>query len=133
MAAAFWGAGPALMRAGVENNGLGVLGGTVAYASASIVLVATLALPGQAEGALKLDPNARGLFLVGGLTSWGANILRFSALALAPVSVVVPVMRSSILFTLGMNYFFNRHLESFEPKLLIAIGISMIGAILLVL
>jgi drug/metabolite transporter (DMT)-like permease len=132
MAALFWGAGPALMRAGVEDNGLGVLGGTVAYASASLVLLATLALPGQAAGALKLDPNARGLFLIGGLTSWGANILRFYALALAPVSIVVPVMRSSILFTLGMNYMFNRHLESFEPRLLIAIGISMVGATLLV-
>lgn len=132
-AALLWGAGPVLMRAGVEHNELGVLGGTVAYASASVVLLATLLIPGQASGAIKLDKNARGMFLIGGVSSFLANMFRFSALALAPVSVVIPLMRSAVLFTLVLNFAFNRHLESFEPKVIGGILISLVGAILVVI
>jgi drug/metabolite transporter (DMT)-like permease len=92
-----------------------------------------LLIPGQASGAMKLDKGARKLFLVAGLGSGFANGFRFSALALAPVSMVIPLMRSSVLFTLALNYVFNRHLESFEPKVLGGIFISMVGAILLVI
>ena len=133
LAALFWGAGPVLMRAGVESNGLGILGGTVSYLAATLVLSLTLLLPGQASGALSLDKSARKLFFVAGLGSGFANGFRFSALALAPVSVVIPLMRATVLFTLVLNFAFNRHLESFEPKVLIGIFISMIGAILLVI
>jgi drug/metabolite transporter (DMT)-like permease len=132
LAATLWGAGPVLMRAGVEDNGLGILGGTVAYLAATGVLSLTLLIPGQASGAMKLDKSARKLFFVAGLGSGFANGFRFSALALAPVSVVIPLMRSAVLFTLVLNYAFNRHLESFEPKVLIGIFVSMAGAILLV-
>lgn len=133
LAALFWGAGPVLMRAGVESNGLGILGGTVSYLAATLVLSLTLLIPGQASGALSLDKSARKLFFVAGLGSGFANGFRFSALALAPVSVVIPLMRSAVLFTLVLNFAFNRHLESFEPKVLMGIFISMIGAILLVI
>jgi drug/metabolite transporter (DMT)-like permease len=133
LAAVFWGAGPVLMRAGVEDNGLGILGGTVSYLAAALVLSLTLLIPGQASGALSLDKSARKLFFVAGLGSGFANGFRFSALALAPVSVVIPLMRSAVLFTLVLNFAFNRHLESFEPKVLIGIFISMVGAILLVI
>jgi drug/metabolite transporter (DMT)-like permease len=133
LAALFWGAGPVLMRAGVESNGLGILGGTVSYLAATLVLSLTLLIPGQASGALTLDKSARKLFFVAGLGSGFANGFRFSALALAPVSVVIPLMRATVLFTLVLNFAFNRHLESFEPRVLMGIFISMIGAILLVI
>lgn len=132
MAAVLWGAGPVLMRAGLESTGLGILGGTIAYSTAALVLVFTLAIPGQAAGAIKLDKNARGWFLFGAVASFAANVLRFMALALAPVSIVIPLMRSAVLFTIIFNYFMNRDLESFEPRVLGGIGISLVGAVLLV-
>jgi drug/metabolite transporter (DMT)-like permease len=133
LAALLWGAGPVLMRAGVESNGLGILGGTVSYLAAASVLALTLLIPGQASGALTLDRSARKFFFLAGLGSGFANGFRFSALALAPVSVVIPLMRSSVLFSLMLNFAFNRHLESFEPKVLGGIFISMAGAVLLVI
>ncbi len=133
LAALLWGAGPVLMRAGVDSNGLGILGGTVSYLAAASVLALTLLIPGQASGALTLDKSARKFFFLAGLGSGFANGFRFSALALAPVSVVIPLMRSAVLFSLVLNFAFNRHLESFEPKVLGGIFISMIGAVLLVI
>ena len=95
LAALLWGAGPVLMRAGVDSNGLGVLGGTIAYLAAAAVLALTLLIPGQASGALTLDKSARKFFFLAGLGSGFANGFRFSALALAPVSVVIPLMRTT--------------------------------------
>ena len=132
-AALLWGAGSVLMRAGVVSNGLGVLGGTVAYVAASVVLLATLLIPGQASGAITLDKGARGMYLIAGISSWLANMFRFSALALAPVSIVIPLMRLAVPFSLVTNFVFNRHLESFEPRVLGGIFISLAGTILLVL
>lgn len=132
MAAVLWGAGPVLMRAGVDSTGLGVLGGTIAYATAAVVLVLTLALPGQAAGAINLDKNVRGWFLFGAFNSFVANVFRFSALALAPVSVVIPLMKLAALFTIAFNYFMNKEIESFEPRVLGGIAISLVGAVLLV-
>ncbi|MEX2598598.1 MAG: EamA family transporter, partial [Dehalococcoidia bacterium] len=129
MAALFWGLGPVLMRAGVSENGLGVLGGLVSYAAAALVLAATLLLPGQFSGARALSGNTRWWFLLGGTSSFLANAFRYSALALAPVSVAIPLMRLSALFALGFNFLINRHLESFEPRVIVGILVSLAGAV----
>jgi uncharacterized membrane protein len=133
MAAVLWGVGSVLMCAGLASTGLGILGGMIANTTAAVVLVFTLALPGQASGVLKLDANARKWFLFGAVASFVANVLRFMSLALAPVSIVTPLMRSAVLFTIVFNYFMNRDLESFEPRVLTGIGTSLVGAVLLVL
>jgi drug/metabolite transporter (DMT)-like permease len=132
-AAALWGVGPVLMRAGLDTTELGVWAGTIAYATAAVVLLPTLLIPGQARGALTLDKGARLWFLVGAFNSFLANVFRYTALALAPVSVVVPLMRIAILFQIGFNYFINRTLESFEPRVIGGILISLAGALLLVI
>ena len=131
LAAGLWGVGPVLMRAGVDSTGLGVLGGTVAYATAAVVLLLALAIPGQAAGALRLDKGARGWFILGAVTSFLANVFRFSALALAPVSIVIPLMRTSFVFQIGFNYLINRSIESFEPRVLVGIVVSLSGAVLI--
>ena len=131
LAAGLWGVGPVFMRAGVDSTGLGVLGGTVAYATAAVVLLLALAIPGQAAGALRLDKSARGWFVLGAVTSFLANVFRFSALALAPVSVVIPLMRTSFVFQIGFNYLINRSIESFEPRVIVGIVVSLSGAVLI--
>ncbi|MEX2431361.1 MAG: EamA family transporter [Dehalococcoidia bacterium] len=131
MTALLWGAGPVLMRAGVDENGLGVLGGLVAYATASVVLAATLLLPGQISGALSMNRGTRLWFLFGGGSSFLANAFRFSALSLAPVTLVIPLMRLSVVFALAFNFLINRHLETFEPRVLLGILVSLAGAVLL--
>ena len=122
-----------LMRAGVERTGLGIWGGTVTYASAAVVLAFSLLIPGQLHGAINLDKAARWWFLAAAVNSFLANVFRFSALALAPVTIVVPLMRTFVIFQLGFNLLINRKLETFEPRVLGGITISFLGAALLVL
>jgi drug/metabolite transporter (DMT)-like permease len=133
LAAMFWGTGPVLMRAGLEHNGLGIWGGTVAYGAAAVLLVFSLAIPGQLAGAVTLDGSARRWFLLSAVNSFVANLFRFWSLALAPVTLVIPLMRTAAIFRLIFNFFINRSLESFDPRVLAGIGISVAGATLLVI
>ena len=132
-AAALWGVGPVLMRAGLEATGLGVLGGLVTYGAASVALVLVLAVPGQMARAKDLDRSAMRWFVLSAVNSFVANVLRFSALALAPVTVVVPMIRTFAIFQVAFNFAINRSLESFEPRILAAIALSATGAVLLAL
>ena len=132
LSAAFWGAGPVLMRAGVEATGLGIIGGLVSYAAASAVLALTLVLPGQIAGAVSMDRSTRMWFVVAGTSSFVANVFRYMALGVAPVSLVIPLMRTAVVFSLAFNWVVNRQIESYEPRVLAGIGVSLVGATLLV-
>ncbi len=132
-AAVLWGVGPVLMRAGLEANGLGILAGLVTYAAASVALLLVLAVPGQMARAADLDGPAMRWFALSTVNSFVANILRFSALAVAPVTVVVPMIRTFAIFQVAFNFVINRSLESFEPRILIAIALSVMGAVLIAL
>ena len=131
MGAALWGVGPVLMRAGVDSTGLGILGGVVTYGAAAVALVLVLAVPGQLARATSLDRSALRWFALSTLNSFIANVFRFSALAIAPVTVVVPMIRTFAIFQLGFNFVINRSLESFEPRILVAVAVSVAGAVLL--
>ena len=131
MGAVLWGMGPVLMRAGVDSTGLGILGGLVTYGAAATVLVLILAVPGQLAKTTSLDRLALRWFALSTLNSFIANVFRFSALAIAPVTVVVPMIRTFAIFQLGFNFLINRSLESFEPRILVAIAVSVAGAVLL--
>ncbi len=133
LSAAFWGAGPVLMRAGVEATGLGIIGGLVSYAAASAVLALTLVLPGQIAGAVSMDRSTRMWFVVAGTSSFVANVFRYMALGVAPVSLVIPLMRTAVVFSLAFNWVVNRQIESYEPRVLAGIGVSLVGATLLVI
>lgn len=82
---------------------------------------------------MTLDKSTRGWFLFGAFNSFLANVFRFTALALAPVSIVIPLMRSSVVFIVGFNWLLNRELESFDRRVIGGIGVSMFGAVLLVI
>jgi drug/metabolite transporter (DMT)-like permease len=132
-AAVFWGLGPVLMRAAVADSGLGILGGLVTYITASTVLALSLLIPGQFSGAMKLGNTARKWFLISSLNSFVGNLFRYTALGIAPVTIVVPLMQTNPVFTLGFNFVINRNTESFHPFVIAGMLISIAGAILLVL
>lgn len=131
--AASWGLAPVLMRAGLDESGLSVLGGMVAYLVVAALMAATLALPGRIGELRNLDRGSSKWFVFTAVESYAANVLRFAALGLAPVTLVVPLMRTQAVFALIFNFAFNRSLESFEPRVIAGIFVSFLGAALLVL
>ncbi len=131
LAAAAWGVSPVLMRAAVVDSGLGVLGGLVTYVATAAVLLLTFAIPGPVASTLKMDRTGGWWFLFSAVNSFSANIFRFMALAIAPVTLVMPLLRVGAIFGLGFAFVLNRSLESFAPRVIAGILISIAGAVLL--
>jgi drug/metabolite transporter (DMT)-like permease len=129
-----WGTSPLLIRYGLQDSGgLGVLGALVAYTAAAAVLLPTLASAAIRDNLRTMDKSARGWFLSSTATVSMAQLFRFMALSVAPVAIVVPLLRAGGVFVLPMSYLINRKVESFEPRVLGAVVLSLAGAILLVI
>lgn len=133
MSAAAYGTSPVMIRSALDDTGLGIAGGLVAYAAAAGVLVASFVIPGKLKEVRSVDMKVLPYFLVSTVSVFLAQMFRFAALAIAPVTVVTPLTRLGVVFTPTFGFFVNRNLESFSPKVLIGIAISALGAILLAL
>jgi drug/metabolite transporter (DMT)-like permease len=131
--AAAFGSSPILVGKAIGGQGLGILGGAVAYSAAGVALLMLLALPGERQSLRRVDPAARRLLLYGAAAIVLAQMFRYLGLSLAPVSIVVPLLRGGIVITLVLSFFYNRELESFNRRVLAGIAIAVVGSIALVI
>lgn len=129
-----YGTSPILIRSALQDTtDLSVYGGLVAYVAASLALIATLAHPKRRELVGELRLPAIKLFIGSGFFSFLAQLLRFAALAVAPVAVVNPLMRTGSIFTLIFSMTFNRHLEIINRKVAAGVLLSVVGVLLILL
>ena len=128
-----FGISPLLVRSALGGSGLGVLGSLVAYSAASVVLVPLLALPTVRANLHRIDAVTGRWFMVSAVSVVLAQMFRYLALSVAPVTVVLPLMRAGSVLLLPVSYVFNRRIESFEPRVLVGISVSIVGSLLVVL
>lgn len=79
-----------------------------------------------------MRPATIRLFLGAGFSVFLAQMFRFIALSLAPVAVVTTLGRAGSVFTLGLSWLLNRDLEQITARVVIGVGFSVSGAVLLV-
>lgn len=137
----FWGAvcafgygtSPLLIALGIGDGGIAdsVGGLLVSYSAATIVVIFWVIAARQAGTSSKLDRNTRGWFLLSALFVALSQFFRYVALAVAPVSVVVPIQRLSVVFRLIFNAILNREHEVFDHWVIGSILLSVVGAIAL--
>ena len=60
-----------------------------------------------------------------------SHLFRYMALAIAPVSVVSPIQRLSMIFRLYLSAWINPHHEVFGGRIIAGTLISLLGAITL--
>ena len=125
-------AGDVLARGVLADTGLGLLGGLVIYGAAAVTLLAWVAIAGRFYELHEASP-ARRWFLLAALIGFLAQMSRYVALALAPVYIVVPLMRTVPLFVLVFSFFINRRLEVFSPKIVMGVLVAVLGLIILAL
>jgi uncharacterized membrane protein len=94
-------------------------GGLVSYTAAAIVVAVMVMLAGGVTFMRDLDRLSQ--------------MFRYMALAVAPVSVVVPIQRLSVIFRTIFSWFMNRDHEVFTGTVLLGIALSLLGAIALTL
>lgn len=133
LAAVAYGTSPILFRAALEDaSGFSMLGGLVSYVAATVVMLALLLLPGRRDQLKALQPATMRLFFGASFSVFVAQMLRFLALSLAPVAVVLSLERMNSVFTLVLSYRLNRALELITLRVVIGILTSLAGALVLV-
>lgn len=137
----FWGAvsalgygtSPLLVALGIGEGGVddSVGGLLVSYTAATIVVIVWIATLGGRRYLGSLERNSALWFLLSALFVALSQLFRYAALAVAPVSVVVPIQRLSVVFRLIFNALMNRKLEVFDRWVVLSILLSVLGAIAL--
>ena len=121
------------MRLALENRGLqaSLAGGLISYIAAVAAFALLLLLPGRWRHVRALEPGAAKWFAVSGVCVAFAQMLRYMALTLAPVTVVAPIQRLSIVFRLYLSGIINPDHEMFGGRIVAATLVSLLGALAL--
>jgi uncharacterized membrane protein len=128
-----YGISPVLIRLALENRELSasLAGGLISYAAAALAFALILLLPGQWRHVRALDRGAAKWLAVSGVCVSLAQMLRYMALVLAPVSVVTPIQRLSLVFRLYFSRILNPQHEQFGGRIVAATVVSLLGALAL--
>ncbi len=133
MATLGYGLSPILVRAGLAETGASLAGGTISYIAATCAFGLILFQPGRLVHVLSVDRGAVKWFAFSGIFVFLAQMFRYLALAIAPVTVVAPISRLSLVFRITFSTILNRDHEVFDARIVIGMVITLIGALALTL
>jgi len=133
LSATGYGLSPILVRVALENQGLGVAlaGGLVAYAAATAVMALAMLWPGQLRHVLSINRESAKWFTLSGFLVFLSQMFLYMAMSVAPVTIVSPINRLSILFRLYFSRLLNPQHEVFGGSVIVATIVSLLGAVLL--
>jgi drug/metabolite transporter (DMT)-like permease len=133
LSATGYGLSPILVRVGLENQGIGVslAGGLVAYIAATAAFALVLLWPGQWRHVWAVDREAARWFTFSGFLVFFSQMFLYMAMSIAPVTVVSPINRLSILFRLFFSRLLNPQHEVFGGSVVLATVVSLLGALAL--
>jgi drug/metabolite transporter (DMT)-like permease len=124
-----YGLSPTLVRAGLAETGLSLAGGALSYMAATLAFSLILFLPGRFVHVLRVDRGAAKWFTISGIFVFLAQMFRYLALAIAPVTVVAPIIRVSLVFRILLSTILNREHEVFDSRVVIGMVVSLLGAL----
>lgn len=133
LSAVGFGVSPVLIGMAFEHKGvaIGIAGGFVSYAAATGAIVLPMLLPKQWRSFKSIDSLSAKWFVISGIAVCFSQMFRYMALAIAPVSVVSPIQRLSLVFRIYFGWMINPHHEVFGGRVIWGTMISLAGAIAL--
>lgn len=114
-----------------KNLAAGIAGGFISYVAATVAVGLTLLAPTQRRDFCSVDRESARWFIISGITICFSQMLRYMALAIAPVSVVTPIQRLSLIFRIHFGAMLNPHHEVFGGRVIWGTVISLAGAVAL--
>ncbi len=126
-----WGITPIMIKMGLSGSGPPVVGVFISYMAATIVLGPFLLKRSRKNTLTGMKRGALGYFCITGLFTATAQLMRYMALSLGPVSVIAPIFATGPIFTLLLGFVFNRKLDVFSPNVILGIIFVLVGSILL--
>lgn len=114
-----------------KSIAIGIAGGFVSYLAATVALMLVLCLPGRWSDFRRVDRSTATWFIVSGLLAALSQMTRYMALAVAPVSVVSPIQRLSLVFRVYFGWLINPKHEVFDGRVIAGTAVSLLGAVAL--
>ena len=131
-----YGISPLLVKSGFSNYSLEItiLAGFISYISAifSLILIMTFTRV-RIRDVIEMDKSALKWFTITGFMGSSAQLLRYIALGLIPISIVEPIHRTSVIFRVVFGFIINRNHEIINLRVLLGVALSIIGMYLLIL
>ncbi len=131
LSAVAFGTTPVMIREALKESDLSLLGGLISFAAAVAVLLLLLSVPGRLAGLRETGTGALRLFFVGALLAFLAQMFRFLALGMAPVTVVAPLMHTSPAFTALFTFIVNRSIERLGAAVILGVILVVAGSFML--
>ena len=130
MAALMYGTSPIIVRQALLGAGPlgGVAGGSIAYAAATVVVTLGLIIPSLRGNVTKVTGENARWFMYSGIFVAAAQGFLYSALAIAPIMLVIPLLQLSLLFRFVFAYLLNPHHEVFGFLVVFGAVLSIAGA-----
>lgn len=128
-----YGTSPILIGFAMPAEGgivFGLIGGMISYCAAALVVLPALLFPRQRKSLGEADRTSVGWFSLSGVMISLSQMTRYMALAVAPVSIVTPILRTAILFRLYFAWLINRDVEVLSGGMLTATLLCALGVIL---
>lgn len=125
-----YGTSPLLISLGLgPDGGLAdsVAGGLVSYAAASVVVFVLVAVMGGRSYMAGMGNGSGYWFYLSSVFVALSQLFRYLALAVAPVSVVVPIQRLSVVFRILFNGVINRDHEVLDAWVIVSILLALVG------
>jgi drug/metabolite transporter (DMT)-like permease len=130
IAALMYGTSPIIVRQALLDAGPlgGVAGGSVAYAAATVAVTLGLFIPSLRSNVAKVGGENARWFVSSGIFVAAAQGFLYSALAVAPLMLVIPLLQLSLVFRFLFAYLFNPHHEVFGFLVVFGSVVSIVGA-----
>jgi drug/metabolite transporter (DMT)-like permease len=132
LAALAYGTTPIMARFALEHTGpaTGILGGLIAYVSATAVSSLAYFSPLIRRNVTAMNRSNAGWFAVSGVCVAAAQGFFFAAVSLAPVMLVMPLLQLSLAFRMLFSTWLSPQHEIIGPLVLAGVIISVAGALL---
>jgi len=131
LAAIAYGTSPVMVRMALQQTGpsSAILGGLIAYASATVAIAVLVVLSAPLQrNVMALRRESMPWFVYSGVMVALAQGFLFSAVAVAPIMLVVPLQQSSVVFRLIFSRLLNPTHEMFGTRVIIGAALSIVGA-----
>ncbi len=128
-----FGVSPILVAMAFETKGIavGIAGGFVSYLAATLFVALAFIIPDERKSFRTIDGESAKWFVISGIAVGISQMTRYMALAVAPVSVVTPIQRLSMVFRIYFGAWLNPHHEVFGSRVIAGTAISLAGAVAL--
>jgi drug/metabolite transporter (DMT)-like permease len=131
IAALAYGSSPIIVRQALQDVGPlgGVAGASVAYAAATVAVTLGLLVPSLRRNVLTVTSENARWFVYSGIFVAAAHGFLYSALAVAPIMLVAPLLQLSLVFRFLFALMLNPHHEVFGLLVILGTVVSILGAI----